>query len=1011
MKKLLSAVILAVAASPSFAAEGTGEPVFDFLSSDSFGQCTQTSVRFDHADCPAWSFSSYTGYLTMSNYDITANYYDDFLVSPDLALETGCQYVVTYKPTLYSSLDEGNANIDLLLGQGDDVETYTTLKVVKNVPYEGYGDDPIETHEVKFTVPATGDYRVAFRGYPSRLYLKTANITSLGSSAEPMAAQNLKVTPDAGGALNVTVTFDVPTTTITGQPLTDVTYNLYRGVQKIKNAVAVTPGETVTYSEKRGEAGVVTYGVEIVCGENISQKMTAQSYIGPETPEAPADVTLSVSGAAYTVSWTAPSLGTHGVELLPDNLSYDVTRILDGTATTVAEGLKACSFTEEVIPAGLQTLRYSVTAKYGATAPKVSAAAECAPIRIGSVTLPVSESFAGAQFNPLWDNEIVTQGSNVGYPWKALEKVDTRMIATEAYDHDGGLGYYNSYNIQRNNSARLVTPPISFAAGDKPVISFAMYHISSGNDCLKVQVSCDYGEWTDVPEAVFTPKGEPADAWTVHTVEFASLIPEGVSTYRVGLLAESAYGQDIVIDNVRLFKLLDKDLETSISADATEVKAGKELTLTVQVANNGVTAVAAGDYSLDIDTNYPGEIDLGELRDIPSLGSVTYTVTIPMTSLHVYSSDTYTFAAEAKTEGDEAADNNRSEDASVKVTYSAGTPASDFTGKCDPDGAVTLSWTAAKDLTYEPVNIVESFEDEAFADGSTGPFNGWTVIDLDGRGGSTWYTATGSTFNLAKNVSTPGSTKDGNNVLGVTVAASVQQNDWIISPRLNCNELSTMQLEFLLGMKQNSGYSYTYKVELLYTTDESYDMLNPQNNFTQNAGLVSSTSYNDKLLPQDNKMHAVEFTSIPGAATYVALHFISKSSYESAMWVDNIRLTEVEENPLLGYHIYDIEAGVRINETLIPDDATSFVLPDGAATFSTTRNAFVTAVYPDGEAAPSNIYDINMATSGVEAVSVESDEGDTRYYNLNGIEMNARNLAPGIYIRRTGTTATKVVVR
>lgn len=46
--------------------------------------------------------------------------------------------------------------------------------------------------------------------------------------------------------------------------------------------------------------------------------------------------------------------------------------------------------------------------------------------------------------------------------------------------------------------------------------------------------------------------------------------------------------------------------------------------------------------------------------------------------------------------------------------------------------------------------------------------------------------------------------------------------------------------------------------------------------------------------------------------------------------------------------------------------------------------------------------------SGVESVGEATEEGSVTYYNLQGIRVDAENLAPGIYIRRQGSVSTKV---
>ncbi len=52
------------------------------------------------------------------------------------------------------------------------------------------------------------------------------------------------------------------------------------------------------------------------------------------------------------------------------------------------------------------------------------------------------------------------------------------------------------------------------------------------------------------------------------------------------------------------------------------------------------------------------------------------------------------------------------------------------------------------------------------------------------------------------------------------------------------------------------------------------------------------------------------------------------------------------------------------------------------------------------------------ASAGIADVTVDNDSNaPVEYYNLNGVRVNADNLAPGIYVRRQGTKTAKVAVR
>ncbi|MDE6081636.1 MAG: Ig-like domain-containing protein, partial [Muribaculaceae bacterium] len=49
--------------------------------------------------------------------------------------------------------------------------------------------------------------------------------------------------------------------------------------------------------------------------------------------------------------------------------------------------------------------------------------------------------------------------------------------------------------------------------------------------------------------------------------------------------------------------------------------------------------------------------------------------------------------------------------------------------------------------------------------------------------------------------------------------------------------------------------------------------------------------------------------------------------------------------------------------------------------------------------------------TGVEGVAADAENGEAEYFNLNGVKVDADNLVPGLYIRRSGSKAEKVVVK
>lgn len=51
------------------------------------------------------------------------------------------------------------------------------------------------------------------------------------------------------------------------------------------------------------------------------------------------------------------------------------------------------------------------------------------------------------------------------------------------------------------------------------------------------------------------------------------------------------------------------------------------------------------------------------------------------------------------------------------------------------------------------------------------------------------------------------------------------------------------------------------------------------------------------------------------------------------------------------------------------------------------------------------------ATTAIDAIGADAAEVEAEYFDIRGVKVNIDNAAPGLYIRRQGTTATKVIVK
>ncbi|MDE6082138.1 MAG: hypothetical protein K2F70_07710, partial [Muribaculaceae bacterium] len=127
----------------------------------------------------------------------------------------------------------------------------------------------------------------------------------------------------------------------------------------------------------------------------------------------------------------------------------------------------------------------------------------------------------------------------------------------------------------------------------------------------------------------------------------------------------------------------------------------------------------------------------------------------------------------------------------------------------------------------------------------------------------------------------------------------------------------------------------------------------------------------------------------------------------------NISLWSVEwdgETPSISY-LYDIPGSNYSTEAvqIAWDNANNlyaYIRAEGLRVFALRQDEPKAVT----NAPASYILDI---TSGVENITVDVEEanGPVEFWNLQGVKVNSENLTPGIYIRRQGQKAEKVVIR
>ena len=104
----------------------------------------------------------------------------------------------------------------------------------------------------------------------------------------------------------------------------------------------------------------------------------------------------------------------------------------------------------------------------------------------------------------------------------------------------------------------------------------------------------------------------------------------------------------------------------------------------------------------------------------------------------------------------------------------------------------------------------------------------------------------------------------------------------------------------------------------------------------------------------------------------------------------------------------DITYNVYCNGQLVAQGLTTPAYTTEAKAYGTYH---VTAVDATGESGESNSFTFKDAAGVDNIITDNGDDADARYYNLQGVEVNRDNAAPGLYLRRSAAGTTKVIIR
>lgn len=291
--------------------------------------------------------------------------------------------------------------------------------------------------------PTTAETQRVMRFQHNEQFVSLYITDSEALPGAPAAVGRPQLKADSDGALQTTLTFNVPTRTYDGSTLAgNVNLNVWMDGENLKGE-AVEPGTSVSMPITTTE-GNHYIAITTDNSAGFSPMRYIYQYVGYDTPLPATNVVFVQQDGQNSISWKAPTAGINNGYIDAANLTYDIVRMPDSVA--VATGVKALSFTEGT-PQVMHSYSYRVIADNNGHKAK---ATESNRILCGSAfTVPYAQEFGDT--TTLADYFTVVDRDGDGNTWRQGYTNEVRMDYMKKNDADDWL----------------ISPPISMESGIK----------------------------------------------------------------------------------------------------------------------------------------------------------------------------------------------------------------------------------------------------------------------------------------------------------------------------------------------------------------------------------------------------------------------------------------------------------------------------------------------------------------------------------------------------------------
>lgn len=335
---------------------------------------------------------------------------DAWVCTPRFHLETGKAYRLSFT----TRVSRASSPKDLYVYCGK--EATAEAMQDNQLFYQTIGETISSTKEIYVSVDETGDYCIGFRCYgPSDTYdLYVDDIIFEETVVTPAPVSEITAVAAADGELKVNLQWINPSETNAGTALTSITsVDIYDNSGKIASVAEQMPGEQGLCVITPSAPGVYTYKAVVVSGDAESQPVEiTTSWVGYDTPTAPASVNVEVTAAGRVITFEAPTGSVNGGYVDYDALTYTIYR----NDEPLADNISAAGYTDsDKLSLGKYT--YSVAACNDGY---VGEAIKGTPVILGDaynlLEAPYTPDFTDSEHFELW-TQVDEQGAPVD-KWK-----------------------------------------------------------------------------------------------------------------------------------------------------------------------------------------------------------------------------------------------------------------------------------------------------------------------------------------------------------------------------------------------------------------------------------------------------------------------------------------------------------------------------------------------------------------------------------------------------------------